>query len=100
MGEEFRRIVAPEMDSIRDYCKKQGYSLLDDTQDLIDPDRPIAWSSFPLLQKYMASDHDWLFWCDSDVIIMDQKKRLESLLDDLPVKKETELVLYAINFSL
>ena len=51
------------------YCKKHGYTLLNGNE-LIDNDRPIAWSKLVAAEYHLAHTFDYVFYVDMDAVIM------------------------------
>lgn len=62
------------------YAKKHGYDVYTYTENL-DKNRKPYWSKIIALRKHLA-DYDWLFWLDSDALIMNDSIKLEAMIDD------------------
>lgn len=69
--------------NIKKYCEKQGYTLWVDTQQDINNLRGAAWQkirkSIDILKSH---DFKWLFFIDTDCLIMNSDIKLESLIDN------------------
>jgi hypothetical protein len=61
----------------RAYAAKHGYDYLL-SHELLDPARPASWNKLRLIQRYIAG-FDWLFWNDTDTLILNDQIKLESL---------------------
>lgn len=66
--------------SKQQYCEKWGYDFICNCGTL-DPERPPAWSKILLLRKLLDS-YDWLYWIDTDALIMNPETSLEDIIDD------------------
>lgn len=75
-------------DNIKNYCEQHGYGLhIDIHEEHIREDRPLLWqisyrkiqAAKELLEK---SDFKWLFYIDTDSLIMNPSIKLESYIDD------------------
>jgi len=80
IGKKYQLICAPGTRSKRRYAKKHGYNFVLETSSL-DPSRPPAWSKILLVEKLLPH-YDWVFWVDADTVIMNDKIKLESLIDE------------------
>lgn len=97
VGADYKRAMKPGLDSKRAYCKKHGYDFLTDGEDVWDRDRPIPWSKFNFILKYL-DDYDYIFWSDADVIIVNQEIALEThILPLLPANKDILWTMDACN---
>lgn len=66
------------------YAKQHGYDYLL-SHEAIDPSRPASWNKLRLMQEHIA-DYDWLWWNDTDTLIMNMDVRLEDLTNpEFPV---------------
>ena len=61
------------------YATKHGYTLLN-ASDLVDIQRPPAWSKILAAQDALQGNCDWVFWMDPDSLIMAQETRIEEIL--------------------
>jgi hypothetical protein len=68
-------------DNIERYCQMHGYSIWIDEQKDVDNDRSPAWqkirTSMKILDKFR-----WVFFIDTDCIIMNSDIKLESIIDE------------------
>lgn len=88
IGADYIRAMEPGLASKRAYAEKHGYDLHIGGADVWDRSRPIQWSKFNYIRKYLDS-YDYIFWSDADVIILDQDKSLETqVLPLLPADKD------------
>ena len=69
VGADYKKAVEPGLQSKRDYARKHGYECHIGGEDCWDRRRPIPWSKFNFIQKYLF-EYDYLFVSDADVIIM------------------------------
>ena len=69
--------------NIKTYCELHGYTIWIDTQDKPDNDRCSQWqkikTSINILKEHPFK---WLFFLDTDCLIMNKDIKLESLIDD------------------
>jgi len=88
VGADYKKAMEPGLASKRAYAAKHGYAFHTGGEDVWDRDRPIPWSKFNFIQKYL-NDYDYLFWSDADAIILDQETPLEmQILPLLPPSKD------------
>jgi hypothetical protein len=88
VGADYKKAVEPGLQSKRDYAKKHGYECHIGGEDCWDRSRPIPWSKFNFIQKYLF-EYDYLFISDADVIIMNPDLQLERhVLPLLPKDKD------------
>lgn len=64
----------------RAYAEKHGYDYFLYNYRL-DTGRAAYWDKVVALQRHL-SDYDWLFWLDSDALIMNDSIKLESIIDE------------------
>jgi hypothetical protein len=70
-------------DNIKKYCNLHGYSLWIDKQENISHNRGSQWNKISIsLEILNDNDFDWLFFMDSDSIIMNTSKKLEEFIDE------------------
>jgi mannan polymerase II complex MNN10 subunit len=62
-----------------EYAKKHGYHVFLYT-GAVDPLRAPYWYKITAIQKHL-NDYEWIFWLDSDAIIMNHSIKLESIVD-------------------
>lgn len=65
-------------DNKRAYARKHGYRFQEITGGF-DPSRPPAWSKILFVRRALRT-HPWVFWTDSDSLIMNSDVRLESFI--------------------
>lgn len=70
--------------SIKDYCEKQGYSFYVYRENL-DKNGSPNWSKSQALLNHI-DDHDYIVWMDSDTLIFNPEKKLESIIEKAPKK--------------
>ena len=88
VGADYKRAMEPGLASKRAYAEKHGYDLHIGGEDVWDRSRPIPWSKFNFINKYL-DQYDYLFWSDADAIILDQEQMLETqILPLLPPEKD------------
>lgn len=64
--------------SIQMYCEANGYDLIVGKESLC-TDRTPHWSKLPLVLTHLKN-YDYLVWMDADIIIMNEKIKLEDLM--------------------
>lgn len=70
--------------NIKDYCEKQGYSFYVYRESL-DKNASPNWSKSQALLNHI-DDHDYIVWMDSDTLIFNPEKKLESIIEKAPKK--------------
>lgn len=68
-------------DNIKKYCEMHGYTLWVDTQKDVDNDRSPSWQKIRTSQKILDK-FKWVFFLDTDCLIMNSDIKLESIIDD------------------
>lgn len=91
IGDEYSKTVSLATKCKKDYCLKHGYDFIEGNDDIYDKSRPIAWSKIKLIKKHIH-DYDYIFLSDADVVIMNNKIRIEDLVIKY-FKKDTKLLL-------
>lgn len=74
----------------RHYCRRHGYTFVDDAP--VSGDRPACWAKIPAILRAFDS-HRWVLWADSDTLVMDPSRPLEPFCDpayDLIVQSHEE----------
>ena len=61
------------------YCAKHGYVFLRHTERL--SDRPPPWDKIKYLKRHI-DQYDWIFWTDSDSVIINDDVRLETFINN------------------
>jgi hypothetical protein len=88
VGPDYKKAMEPGLASKRAYAAKHGYAFHTGGEDVWDHSRPIPWSKFNFILKYL-DDYDYLFWSDADAILLDQTTPLETqVLPLLPADKD------------
>jgi len=79
IGEDFRKALAPGLDSKRAYAAKHGYTYIQGGEEFWDRERPIPWSkvNFVLDVLEKLPDGELIFLSDADVLITNPDLRLE-----------------------
>jgi len=78
---KFNKVVSSlSIPNFQQYCDKHGYDLCVETE-IVDVERPMAWSKHIVLQEYLPR-YDWVYWIDTDCLIMNHTMKLETLIDD------------------
>ena len=67
--------MEPGLASKRAYAEKHGYDFITGGEDVWDRSRPIPWSKFNFIRKYIDA-YDYIFWSDADAIILNTSLRL------------------------
>lgn len=91
VGGDYKRAMEPGLESKRKYAARHGYAFHTGGEDVWDRSRPIPWSKFNFILKYI-DQYDYLFWSDADAIILEQDRPLESFL--LPLLPQTKDMLW------
>ena len=60
VGADYKKCMEPGLASKRAYAEKHGYDFLTGGEDVWDRTRPIPWSKFNFIRKYI-DDYDYLF---------------------------------------
>lgn len=90
IGADFRRDLAPCLDSKRAYAAKHGYTYVQGGEEFWDRDRPIAWSKIPFLLDFLAkraADFDYIWFSDADVYITNLDTPLTAVSAVLPADR-------------
>jgi len=70
-------------DNIRKYCDLHGYDLHIDYQEKFSNGKPSQWQKIRAARELLETNkYDWVFYLDTDCIIMNPDIKLESFLDD------------------
>lgn len=64
------------LDSVKPYCERHGYEFVFD--QTTEHKKGIMWRKLSILEKEL-NDCDWLLWIDTDCLILNQAKTIESL---------------------
>jgi hypothetical protein len=88
VGADYKKAMEPGLASKRAYAAKHGYDFHCGGEDVWDRSKPIPWSKFHYILKYLDS-YDYIFWSDADAIILNQDLALETqVLPLLPTEKD------------
>ena len=70
-------------DNIRKYCDLHGYDLHIDYQEKFSNGKPSQWQKIRAARELLETNkYDWVFYLDTDCIIMNPDIKLESFIDD------------------
>ena len=78
--EDIRSYAGPIFQNNKKYCEKHGYDWVEYWK-IKDESRPAAWSKILYILDELPG-HGWVFWIDSDAIIMDEHTKLEEFTDE------------------
>ena len=70
--------------SVRDYCLKQGYTFYV-YRETLEKNASANWSKAKAILNHI-DDHDYIVWMDSDTLIFNPEKKLESIIEKAPKK--------------
>jgi hypothetical protein len=70
--------------SVRDYCLKQGYTFYVYREPL-EENASANWSKAKAILNHI-DDHEYIVWMDSDTLIFNIEKKLESIIEKAPKK--------------
>lgn len=88
VGRDYKKDMYLGLKSKQEYAERHGYTFITGGEDVWDREKPIQWSKFHYLLKYL-DDFDYLFWSDADAIILQPQIRLEDLIiPKLPENKD------------
>ena len=69
--------------NIRLYCEKHGYDIHVDKYENPDTSRAAQWHKIKVCMEVLQTNkYDWIFFIDTDCLIMNSSIKLESLIDD------------------
>jgi hypothetical protein len=80
------------------YCRRHGYTLYVHRETPVgsEPGVTGTWLKPWLLQKYLP-EHEWVLWIDSDILFINQSKRLEPLLEGREIVAAHDVGPWVIN---
>ncbi len=87
---KYERLGRMAIENRRIYCERQGYRFISEVP--IAADRPACWAKIPAILQAFET-HRWVLWADSDALVFDAGRRLESFCDpdyDLVVASHEE----------
>jgi len=80
IGEEYKEMVKFGRDSLKIYCIKNKYDIIE--EDEYDESRQIFWAKIPLIIKTIESNiYDYVVWIDADTMIMNDNLKLEVYIE-------------------
>jgi len=85
LGDDYKKSMRLCTKTQEEHATRHGYTRITD-ESCWDQSRAHSWSKIPLLQKYLH-DHDYLFWLDADVMIMNPERKIEEFINLLPPDK-------------
>jgi hypothetical protein len=80
IGEEYINKTYLGIINKQNYANKYNYTFINYNYSL-DANRPIPWSKILIIQKHLK-DAEWIFWTDADSLIMNDKIKIETLIDN------------------
>ena len=100
IGEDFKRSLAPSLQSKVAYAARHGYTYIQGGTEIWDREKPIAWSKIPFVLRILkdAPEGALIFLSDADVMITNPGKKLEDhVVPLLPEDKDLLMTLDACN---
>jgi len=79
LGEHYKKMMAPGIRSKEEYCAHHGYDFFVGGEDVYDASRPHSWSKLTMVKKILP-DYDYVFFSDSDVVIVNGEIKLTDLV--------------------
>ena len=76
----YREVAELTMPNLLKYCHKHSIDFYRSEQQLVD-DNCIAWNKFILIQNLLPL-YDWIFYIDTDCLIVNSNKKVEDFIDD------------------
>lgn len=96
-GEKFLHDIKYGKITLKNYCQKHNYDLLEDNTLIKEHDREIQWTKILLIQKFLDLNiYDYLLWFDADIMILNQDITLESFINRLMNGKD---VMYSRDYG-
>lgn len=86
VGQEFIESVSIGHKTLVDYCKRNDYEFFYETE-LLDETRHAYWNKILVIQKYL-NKVDYLVWIDSDIIILNDRIKLEDIIKNFMKDKD------------
>ena len=82
--EGYKRMASYTVDlNIKKYCEMHGYDLHIDYQEKFSNGKPAQWQKIRAARELLEThNYDWVFYLDTDCIIMNPHIKLESFIDD------------------
>jgi galactosyl transferase GMA12/MNN10 family len=82
--EGYKRMASYTVDkNIRKYCELHGYDLHIDYQEKFSNGKPAQWQKIRAARELLDTHkYDWIFYLDTDCLIMNPNIKLESFIDD------------------
>jgi hypothetical protein len=80
----YQRMASYTVDlNIKKYCEIHGYDLHIDYQEKFSNGKPAQWQKIRSARELLETNkYDWVFYIDTDCIIMNPDIKLESFIDD------------------
>lgn len=80
---DFNDVLEATWDNKKRYADQNAYQLFN-ASNLIDIQRPPSWSKILAVQSAFNANCDWVFWMDSDSLIMNSNILIENVLPTNP----------------
>jgi hypothetical protein len=82
--ESYKRMASYTVEkNIRKYCELHGYDLHIDYQEKFSNGKPTQWQKIRAARELLETHkYDWVFYLDTDCLIMNPNIKLESFVDD------------------
>jgi hypothetical protein len=82
--EGYKRMASYTVDlNIKKYCETHGYDLHIDYQEKFSNGKPAQWQKIRAARELLDTHkYDWIFYLDTDCLIMNPNIKLESFIDD------------------
>ena len=82
--EGYKRMASYTVDlNIKKYCELHGYDLHIDYQEKFSNGKPAQWQKIRAARELLDTHkYDWIFYLDTDCLIMNPNIKLESFIDD------------------
>lgn len=78
-GEDYKRsVILCTVSQVR-HAKTHGYTRITEELEFDEHKRELQWSKIPLIQKHL-SNWDWIVWLDGDVLITNQERTIDELI--------------------
>lgn len=91
IGADYRKAMAPGLESKKRYCERWGYEYLLGDEQFWDRSRPIPWSKIPFILHYL-DQYDFFWLSDADSMVTNPDLDLSDLLKDFDSDPTLEMV--------
>lgn len=83
-NKEYAKMASYSVDlNIKKYCELHGYDLHIDYQEKFSNGKPAQWQKIRAARELLETNkYDWVFYLDTDCLIMNPDIKLESFVDD------------------